>query len=63
MRPELALFYLASCIIALCVIGHAVHKIIRHEEWDGDRPLMIAVIQIALAIGVIIMAFSAVGGA
>jgi hypothetical protein len=63
MRPELALFYLASCIIALCAIWHAVHKIIRHEEWDGDRPLMIAVIQIALAIGIIIVATSAAGGA
>jgi hypothetical protein len=63
MRPELALFYLASCIIALCCAWHGVHKIIRHEEWEGDRPLMIAVIQIALAIGVLIVATSAAGGA
>ncbi len=63
MRFELALFYLASCIIALCAIWHAVHKIRHHEEWDGDRPLMIAVIQIALAIAIIIVATSAAGGA
>jgi hypothetical protein len=63
MRPELALFYLASCIIALCAIWHAIQKIRHHEEWEGDRPLMIAVIQIALAIGIIIVATSAAGGA
>lgn len=63
MRPELALFYLASCLIAVSAIWHGVHKIRHHEEWDGDRPLMVAVIEIALAVGVIIVAFSAVGGA
>ena len=63
MRPELALFYLASCIIALCCAWHGVHKIIRHEEWEGDRPLFVAIVEVVMAIGVIIVAFSAVGGA
>ena len=63
MRPELALFYLASCIIALCCAWHGIHKIIRHEEWEGDRPLFVAIVEVVMAIGVIIVAFSAVGGA
>ena len=58
MNPELALFYLASCLIAVSAIWHGIHKIRHHEEWEGDRPLMIAVIQIALAVGVIIVATS-----
>jgi hypothetical protein len=61
MRPELALFYLASCIIAACCGWHGVHKIIRHEEWEGDRPLFVAIVEVVMAIGVIIVAFSAVG--
>lgn len=61
MRPELALFYLASCIIALCCAWHGIHKIIRHEEWEGDRPLFVAIVEVVMAIGVLIVAFSAVG--
>lgn len=63
MRPELALFYLGSCIIAACCGWHGVHKIIRHEEWEGDQPLFVAIVEVVMAIGVLIVAFSAVGGA
>jgi hypothetical protein len=63
MRPELALFYLASCLIAVSAGWHGVHKILRHEEWEGDRPLFVAIVEVVMAIGVLIVAFSAVGGA